>query len=288
MIRERILVADDSRAIRDFIKDAILKPNGFATLTARDGMECVEKAREHHPDLILLDLQMPRLDGIQVLDALNVAQLEIPVILMTAHGSEAIAVEVFRKGVKDYIIKGDDSFSPDAILASIERSLTEVRLRREKEQLYDDLVLSNADLKRRFQELKVLYHVGRSVTALTDISSLMQRIVGAATILTASEEGAVYVMENGKLICRAIKHHADERPYAVNSPMVEPLAVHSIETAQMVSYSPDNMAAVGRSNGNGGSTTKALATPMIYGGQTVGALVVKNVSPTTSALNNAP
>lgn len=284
MSRERILVVDDSREIRDFIKDAILKPNGFAALTARDGMECLEKVRAQQPDLILLDLQMPRMDGLQVLDALNTAHFEIPVILMTAHGSEAIAVEVFRKGVRDYIIKGDN-FAPQEILGAIERSLSEVRLRREKEQLYDDLIMSNADLKHRFQELKVLYHVGRSVTALLDLNSLMQRIVGAATMLTASEEGAAFILENGQLMCRALKRQGDERPYAVNTPMAEPMAVHSIETAQMVSFNPDNVVAAGRGNGKA-SSAKVMATPMIYGGQTIGALLVKNVSAESAAFSD--
>ena len=103
MAGERILVVDDSKENREFIIDYILKPNGFEVIEARDGVEGMELARSQSPDLILLDLQMPRLDGMGVLQALRRENLPIPVILMTFHGSEEIAIEVFRMGVRDYV-----------------------------------------------------------------------------------------------------------------------------------------------------------------------------------------
>src|SRR5688572_1753061 len=128
-MNETILVVDDSAEIRDILVNLILKPKGYSVITAENGHDGMKVVRQKRPDLILLDYQMPRMSGIEVVDQLLKERIDIPVILMTGHGSEAIAVEVFRKGVKDYIKKLDDSFNEDELLRAIDRSLSEVRLR---------------------------------------------------------------------------------------------------------------------------------------------------------------
>ena len=84
----KVLVVDDGRDNRAFVVDYILKPNGFFPLVARDGIEGMDAVRRYRPDLIILDLQMPRMDGMQMLDALHDEGWDIPIILMTFHGSE--------------------------------------------------------------------------------------------------------------------------------------------------------------------------------------------------------
>src|SRR5262249_4675928 len=150
--RERILVVDDRFEIRDFIRDVLVSKE-FDVLMARDGLECMRQVEENSPNLILLDLQMPRMDGLQVLDALKQGGHKIPVILMTAHGNEGIVVEVFRKGVKDYIIKSGDTFSLDEMLEAIERCLSMERLRRENHHLHRSLHKTNTMLQSRLNEL---------------------------------------------------------------------------------------------------------------------------------------
>ncbi|MBL7062932.1 MAG: response regulator [Anaerolineae bacterium] len=133
----RVLVADDSPEVRDFVVQCVLEPHGFEALEATDGVEALHKVLEGDIDLMLLDLEMPRMSGLDVLDTLSARRSEIPTVLVTSHGSEAIAVEVFRKGVRDYVIR---PFTADEMLAVIERALTEVRLQREKEALTTRLV----------------------------------------------------------------------------------------------------------------------------------------------------
>src|SRR5215207_6949111 len=130
-------------------------------------------ALKHHPDLILLDLQMPRMNGIQVLKTLSSRQIDIPVVLMTFHGSEEIAVEVYRLGVRDYVKK---PYTVEEMTGAIERSLTEVRL-----------LQANRDLQVRLKELDVLYTVGKSVTELTNMNELLPRIVDAASHIAQAE-----------------------------------------------------------------------------------------------------
>jgi Response regulator containing CheY-like receiver, AAA-type ATPase, and DNA-binding domains len=141
---------------------------------------------------------MPHLNGFQVVDAVRAQQLDIPIILITSHGSEAIAVEFFRRGVKDYLSK---PFTAEEMYGAIDRALTEVRLRREKEALTQHLATVNQQLRRRVQELDALYKVGKSVTALLSLDQLLERIIDAVFYLIGAEEATLVLLdeESGQL-----------------------------------------------------------------------------------------
>ena len=190
----RVLVVDDNREMRKFVVQYILKPYGYEPLEAADGAEALRKVFQGGVDLMLLDLEMPNMDGFEVLEALCSQRSEIPVVLVTSHGSEAIAVEVFRKGVRDYVIK---PFTIDEMLAAIERALAEVRLQREKEALTTRLVQAKRLLEQRVRELDTLYHIGKSVTALVERDTLLERVVDAALYVTGAEEGAILLEDRG-------------------------------------------------------------------------------------------
>ncbi|HET91319.1 MAG TPA: hybrid sensor histidine kinase/response regulator [Chloroflexi bacterium] len=132
MAGERVLVVDDSLVYRDLLVNHVLTPNGYEPLTANDGESGLRIALREGPDLIIMDMQMPGMTGLQVLEALHQAGSEIPVIMMTLHGSEDLAVRAFRLGVKDYVIK---PFDIEEMLIAMDRALTEVRLRRERDAL---------------------------------------------------------------------------------------------------------------------------------------------------------
>ena len=87
----RVLVVDDSRQMREFVVECVLKPNGFETDEAADGEAAIKRALQGGLDLMLLDLEMPKMTGFEVLDTLCEQGSGLPVILMTSHGSEAIA-----------------------------------------------------------------------------------------------------------------------------------------------------------------------------------------------------
>jgi class 3 adenylate cyclase/CheY-like chemotaxis protein len=239
-------------------------------LTARDGKEGLELAVELHPDLILLDLQMPRMNGIQVLQELAARSMDIPVILMTFHGSEEIAVEVYRLGVRDYVKK---PYSVDEMLAAIDRSLTETRLRKEKEALTQRVIQANRELQRRLQELNVLYSVGKSVTALMKMNQLLPRIVDAATQVTQAEEGYIYLVNAKGLFCQAQKRSKTGRAEAASFETKDPIALHVVRTSQPIVLTPDQLA-----NTADGPVSAAYA-PLVLGKQVIGVLGVGNVSP---------
>lgn len=173
----RILIIDDSQPIREFVTQALSDRDGFAVSQATDGLRGLERALKERPDLILLDFELPRLNGLQVLDRLEQEEVDIPVILITSHGSEAIAVEVFRKGVKDYLSK---PFTSEELFGAIDRALTETRLRQERDALTRRLSLANRQLQQRVRELSILYRVGKSITLLHALDEVLQRVLEAA------------------------------------------------------------------------------------------------------------
>jgi signal transduction histidine kinase len=194
----RVLIIDDSEAIRAFITQALADRGGYRVREARHGAEGLEMALAETPELILLDLEMPHMDGFQVVDALNDNNLDVPVILITSHGSEAIAVEFFRKGVKDYLSK---PFTADLLFEAMDRALADLRLRREKEILTQNLEAANEELRRRVRELDTLYGIGKSVTSMLARDQLLERILDAAFYVIGAEEAGLMLMdeENNRL-----------------------------------------------------------------------------------------
>jgi class 3 adenylate cyclase/DNA-binding response OmpR family regulator len=266
---EQILVVDDGRENREFIVEYILHPNNYKALLARDGKEGLEMALESRPDLILLDLQMPRMDGIEVLKRLAAYNLDIPVILMTFHGSEDIAIEVYRLGVRDYVKK---PYTVEEMLGAIDRSLTETRLRREKEALTDRLIRANRELQARLHEMNVLYGIGKNVTELTNMAELLPRIVEAAVQVSHAEEGFIALIANERLICRAQKRgsgHTQPAQFEINNTVSE----EAIRTGQPVLLTREEM------DSNPQAPPCVAAVPLNVHGHTIGVLQVSNVTP---------
>jgi CheY-like chemotaxis protein len=137
---ETILIIDDSLPMLEIVKQ-ILVPLGYTILEAVDGMTGLELAVQHSPDLILLDMNMPRMTGLEMLAELRQTPCHSPVIFMTVFGSEHIAVEAFRLGVRDYLNK---PFTTEEVKQAVDRALRETRLAREHEELNRNLLTAEA------------------------------------------------------------------------------------------------------------------------------------------------
>jgi len=206
---EKVLVIDDRDDSLQFMTEYILKPNGYRYITAKNGEAGLQRALNEEPDLIIMDQRMPRMTGLEVLGALEKTQADIPVILMTFHGSEETAVLAFRLGAKDYIIK---PFDTEEMLGAIDRALEERRLRKERDRLTRELTGTNQQLERRVKELNVLYNIGKSVTSLLDPEKVLNRIVEVAVYITNAEEGALLLIdeESGNLYLRAARNLGEQ------------------------------------------------------------------------------
>lgn len=122
MSRKNILVVDDEKAQREIL-EMILTTEGYAVTTASSGEAALKFVREHHFDLVLTDLKMTGMDGIELLGKLLGLESSIIVILLTAHGSVETTKEAMRRGAFDYLEKPYDR---EQLLATIRRALTKL------------------------------------------------------------------------------------------------------------------------------------------------------------------
>jgi two-component system KDP operon response regulator KdpE len=111
----RILVVDDEERIVNFLRSK-LKASGYEVLTASNGLEGLEQAQAQETDLIVLDLIMPKMDGLEMLKELRTFSA-VPVIILTAKGADADRIRGFQLGADDYLPK---PFNPDELVARIE------------------------------------------------------------------------------------------------------------------------------------------------------------------------
>lgn len=263
MVGELILVADDGQENREFIADYILGPNGYRALLAKDGREALDLMESTPPDLILLDYQMPRMTGIDVLRAMQANNWNIPVILMTFYGSEEVAVEVYRLGVRDYIKK---PFSVDEMVEAIERSLSEVRLRNERDALTDRLLVSNRELQLRAQEFRILYGVGQSITSLAQADALLPKLIESALNLTGASEGYLYMVRRGRLVCQAQKRPAQGRPERCDYEANDGAALRVLDKGEAYLKIP----------GPDAAETSLVYIPLVLHGDLIGVLGVRS------------
>jgi two-component system KDP operon response regulator KdpE len=113
--RFHILIVDDEPRIVNFLRSK-LKASGYEVLTASNGVEGLEQAQAQEPDLIVLDLLMPKMDGLEMLKQLRTFSV-VPVIVLTAKGADTDRIKGLRLGADDYLPK---PFNPDELVARIE------------------------------------------------------------------------------------------------------------------------------------------------------------------------
>lgn len=226
MAGRKVLVVDDSRDVRETIAKLILRPAGYDTLTANDGLAGLQAAREQHPDLIIADLQMPGLTGIQLKRTLTLENIPTPLILMTGEGSESIASEASLAGVSAYFPKPVDA---DVLLIAVEQALKSERIRQERQTALQSL-------EKRVRQLETLQAVGRTLTATLDVDQVLSRVVDAAVRLSEAEEGSLLLLDEhtGELTMRAARNFDDQfvRTFRIRSD--DSLAGQVIRTGQPV------------------------------------------------------
>jgi CheY-like chemotaxis protein/anti-sigma regulatory factor (Ser/Thr protein kinase) len=127
-----ILIVDDSATERHLAGAIVQKIDGWRTLFAADGKEALEVLQKHLPDVVLTDMLMPGMDGLELVRAIQVKHPLVPVILMTAHGSEDLAIEALRNGAASYVPKKslarDLAETLDGVLAASQSNRREQRI----------------------------------------------------------------------------------------------------------------------------------------------------------------
>ncbi|MBI3978481.1 MAG: response regulator transcription factor [Chloroflexi bacterium] len=142
---QRILVVDDDPAVLSVLKRG-LAYEGFAVDTAGSGSEGLAIARDRPPDLVILDVMMPGLDGLQVLDRLRAADVQLPILLLTARDAPADQVQGLERGADDYVVK---PFTFEVLLARVRALLRRREADRPPVLRFADLSLDTGTRRAR-------------------------------------------------------------------------------------------------------------------------------------------
>ena len=269
MSQEVILVIDNNREVADVTAGSILPSLGYSALVAYGGRSALKIIREHHQhiSLMLVDMQMPGLTGLELLRKVKEMGYDIPAILITAHGSEQVAVDAFRLGVRDYLRK---PIEIDVLDEAIERAMTASRLQKQKERL-------TAQLREQVSWLTALSNVGRSVTSTLKLSTVLRRIVEAGVYLTRADQGFIALLdrENDRLFLRAVKNVDQEQIDTFRLPVKDSLVGEALHTGRPIRRTRDHSGGALKVV-TGFLVHSLVHVPITYQGQALGVLSVNN------------
>ena len=199
-MKGRVLVVDDERRQRDILQ-MILEAEGYETTAAGNGRQALQAAEGGGFDVVLTDLKMPDLNGIELLSEILKLQPSPLVVLMTAHGTIDSAVEAMRKGAFDYLTK---PLEKDELLLVLRRAMERTHLVRENRMLHEQL-------RDRFRVENIVGAHG----SMQDVFRMVHKVAAStSTVLIYGESGT-----GKELVARALHHESDRRGrpfYAVN------------------------------------------------------------------------
>ncbi len=135
--RPRVLIVDDEKFIRDILAD-FLGMEGYVVRTAEDGAAALNELHHAHYDLVISDLKMPRMGGIELLDAIGTAAPNALTVIMTGFGTVETAIDAMKRGAYDYILK---PFKVEEVIHVVQRGLEKQRLAAENLRLREALSL---------------------------------------------------------------------------------------------------------------------------------------------------
>ncbi|MBZ4654361.1 MAG: two-component system, NtrC family, response regulator AtoC [Peptococcaceae bacterium] len=184
-----ILVADDEPSVQSLLKDILLK-EGYKVILAGNGEEAVCSFRQYSPDLVLLDVRMPVMDGIEAFRLIRRENQEVLIIMMTAYGTIETAVQAMKMGAFDYLVK---PFNLEELKVVIKKAL--------------EMHSMSAELKTLRQELADKYNLGNIIFK----SKAMQEVLNLADIVSKSDATVLLRGESGTgkdLLARYIHTHS--------------------------------------------------------------------------------
>lgn len=198
--KRRVVVVEDEDAIRRGVVD-VLKVAGFEPIEAADGEAGLREARRADVDLVLLDLMLPKMDGVQVLQELRTTHPALPVIILSARGAEDDRVRGLRIGADDYVVK---PFSARELLARVDAVL-----RRSPERTVPPMRIEGGDVVVDLARREIQRADGERVALSEMEASILERLAAHAGRVVSREEllSCVWGIRDGQIETRAIDMH---------------------------------------------------------------------------------
>ncbi|MBI3814242.1 MAG: sigma-54-dependent Fis family transcriptional regulator [Nitrospinae bacterium] len=196
---QTILVVDDERSMREFLS-IMLEKEGYRTITADNGKDATELIKSHKFDLIITDIKMPKVSGIEILRESMSLHPHTPVIMITAFASTEVAVEAMKLGAYDYITK---PFNVEEIKIVIKKALEKKSILDENISLKEVAQTLRFELQGRYQFSNI---VGKS-DKMQKVYELIQKVSnGKSTVLITGESGT-----GKELAAKAIHYNSDRK-----------------------------------------------------------------------------
>ncbi|MCO5384521.1 response regulator [Desulfosporosinus sp.] len=177
----RVLIADDVANMRWILERALSKA-GYEVETVEDGQLALDRALAERPDLVLVDLKMPKLDGLSVLRKLKEHYPDLLVVMMTAHGSTVTAVEAMKAGAHDFLMK---PFDIEELLITVFKAFEAERLREQVDYLKGEVQSNGWQMVVNSEAMQKVRHLVERV-ALTPATVLIQGESGTGKELVAN------------------------------------------------------------------------------------------------------
>ncbi len=191
-IEELILIIDDEVGMRKYLQ-RLFVDNGYRVVSASNGEQGLEELSRSAPDLVLVDLKMPKVDGIEFLKEAKKKSPTLPIIIMTAYGSMESAIEAMKLGAYDYINK---PFDMDEILLAVNKAL-------EKKRLEEENIILHKELEKRY-----------TFQDMVSKSPQMHRVFDLIKKVSSTKSNVLIIGETGtgkELIARAIHNLSNRR-----------------------------------------------------------------------------
>src|SRR4051812_38631574 len=197
--KKQVLIVDDEPNLRKILA-AQLSRDGYDVLPAEDGEQGLSLLREHHIDLVVTDLKMPKVDGMTLLRQALAEQPELPIVMITAHGTVDTAVEALKLGAFDYLTK---PFDKDEVRQIVGKALKTRELAGEEPTAHT-AVEQAAHIKE--SEGARFGIIGQS-PGLTELYAVLERVADSpTTVLITGESGT-----GKELVARALHDHSSRR-----------------------------------------------------------------------------
>ena len=270
----KILVVDEDQETLDLLEKQILAPLGYQIETAGDGGTAIQKSLQFGPDLIIASLTLPGLSGKDLLVALRSQGAEVPMIVTAPKGMEADAIQAFRLGARDYLVK---PFREAEFVAALERVIKGIQLRREHRQLAEQLAESNRQLERRVRELTTLFGLGKTVTSTTHQGQLFAKLIEGSLYITEADFGWVLVKQEGAehLVLRAEMNLPGDTKKRLNQPWDDGISSLVMLSGEALSLHGEGLAKFKLSQFSGA----AIIAPVTVKDQPIGVISVGRKAP---------
>lgn len=176
MPREKVLIVDDERDVLDLCQ-RILETQGYAVKSAHNGYEAIDIAQSEHFDLLLTDIKMPGMDGLEIAQILKQSDPEIICVTMTGFSTMDMAINAVKLGINEFILK---PFTPNELIKAISKALERERLRKEN---------------FRLRSLIPLFELNKSLMGTVEEEGLVKQLIEIASKETGADLAVLYIIK---------------------------------------------------------------------------------------------